>query len=107
MPKMAIYRITVRSTVRRAGSGIVAQAISNAAHGLDRFAGACEIQFVAQAADMRLNDFGARIETQVPHLLEQDRSWNHLSRAQRQRLQQAVFAWLQHKRCAPSGSRAK
>src|SRR6202049_94446 len=53
------------------------------------------IDLAAQAADMGFHNVRARVEMNVPDVLEQHRARDHLTSVAHQVFEQAVFPWLQ------------
>src|ERR1700736_3727055 len=71
------------------------QAVSGTAHGMDQLGRKTLLDLGAQAAQVRLDDIGTRIEVVVPHVLEQHRSRHHLTCVAHQIFEQPKFARLQ------------
>jgi hypothetical protein len=53
------------------------------------------VDFAAQPADVALDDVGARVEMNVPDVLEQHRARDHLAGVAHQVFKQAELPWLQ------------
>src|SRR5437899_2984305 len=87
-------RVLLRST----------EAKSDAANGMDQRIGLAAVDLPANTADIDINDIGRGIEMQIPHVLEEHRSRNHLTDIARQIFQQLKLARQQfYFSTAPAG----
>src|SRR4051812_16635199 len=92
--KMAAYSMVRRKLEVRSGLGRRTDTITAATHGVDQLRSS-SVDLPPQAADMALDQTGARIEVEAPDMLQQHRAGYNLIRVFHQVFQQFVFPRLQ------------
>src|SRR5579859_6412859 len=102
-------KITLDSRIRRkigvsSSLSRVTEQVTRAAHRLDQFAVEAFIDLLPQAADMGLDNIGARVEMEIPDLLEQHLAGHQPALVDHQIFQQLPLARHQLDRALPAGN---
>src|SRR5215469_1642274 len=71
------------------------EAKSDAANGMDQRIGLTVVDFAANAADVNVNDVCRRVEVQIPYMLQQHGSRDHLADIANEIFEQLELSWQQ------------
>src|SRR5690606_20287893 len=93
--KTAAYHASSRKLVLRRKLAERTKAVAGAAHRVDQVVVEVAIDLGAQAADVRLDDGGMRVEMEVPYLFQQHGARDDLSGVAHQILEQPEFLRLE------------
>src|ERR1700756_3180143 len=77
------------------------EAKSDTANGMDQRIGLTIVDFGAKAANVNVNDIRSRVEVQVPYVLQQHGSRDHLADITNEIFQQLELSWQQFDLLAP------
>src|SRR4029079_17431074 len=88
---IAAYHAMRRKPVLRSGLTRLTNAVPRAAQGMDQLDAELAVHLGAQAADVGLDDAGARVEVKIPDVFEQHRAGDELAGVAHQVLEQLEF----------------
>src|SRR5579875_3596591 len=94
-PNSPAYSTVTRKLEVRSTLGRMTDTIAGTAHGLDQLRLEPLVDLAAQSTDIGLDAVGARIEMEIPDMLEQHRARHHLPGMPHQIFEQPEFARLQ------------
>src|SRR4051812_25744225 len=94
-PKSSAYSAARRKLAERRSLPGRTEAVPRAAHGMDELLPEAAVHLAAQAAHVRLDHAGLRIEMEVPHFLEQHGPGHHAARVAQQVLEQLELLRLE------------